>query len=51
MSHLAAFFPSRVVWRGRGGDDDDATDDDDDDDNIDDGEEIERAESMPAVSH
>ena len=33
---------------GRG--DDDATDDDDDD-NIDDDEEIERADSMPAVSH
>ena len=36
---------------GGRGDDDDATDDDDDDDNIDDDEEIERADSMPAVSH
>ena len=35
---------------GGRGDDDDATGDDDDD-NTDDDEEIERADSMPAVSH
>ena len=48
----SSILPVPCLWRGRGGDDDDATDDDDDDDdNIDDDEEIERADSMPAVSH